>query len=167
MWPITKSPFCRGSLMLGALRTKTRSGGPKLSKAPPVVRRLVSLKGLGMVSAQTLIEEADTACQMLIRGEKFFVEGNWQLAIDQYFKAAAIATNVIFTANVNRIPLPEEVARDMNCLIEKGTHGIKKIMKVAAAKTLLHHEKLFHPGKKAATKGAAVFLRRLIRGDVK
>lgn len=125
---------------------------------------LVRMNGLGEATTMTLVREAEVACSMLKAGHAAFAKEAWHPAIDAYFKAAAIATNVIFTSNVNNIDLPDAVNRDMNCIIAEGTKGIKMVMKVVATKGLIHHERELHKTKK---QHAAAFMRKLMKGKVK
>lgn len=125
-------------------------------------RTVVRMHGLaGPVTPVTLIREAEVAVGMLMMAHKLFSQEKWHPSIDAYFKASAIATNVIFTANVHDLTLPRQVYADMNTIIAEGTHGIKMIMKVIATKGLMHHEKTLHPGKSKGKKSAAAFMRHL------
>lgn len=127
-------------------------------------KTLVRMNGLGDVTAVTLIREAEVACSMLKFGHASFAKEDWHKAIDAYFKAAAIATNVIFTSNVHNIEIPDQVNLDMNCIIAEGTKGIKMVMKVVATKGLIHHERELHKTKK---QHAAAFMRKLMKGKIK
>lgn len=135
-----------------------RMKGKKKSKHQPrvVVRRSIQLHNgsLGMVSPETLIREADWACRFLMLGHKMLAQRDLEQAIDAYFKAAAIATNIVFSSNVNNMRLPEKVYDDMNCIIHEATRGMKSIMKVIAVKKVTIHEREQH-GKKPVERKVA------------
>lgn len=158
-----------------ALLSKARKGKLAVrsikapAKGPVRSKVLVRMNGLGEASPVSLIREAEVACRMLKSGHVKFSQKSWHPSIDAYFKASAIATNVIFTSRVHGIPIPEKVNEDMECVIAEGTEGIKRIMKVVAARSMIHHEREFHKGqgKSVRKKGAVAYMRKLMKGGRK
>jgi len=133
----------------------------RLMKMKPKFSRLQRHDGtMGQLTISTLLHEAEWACKFLVQADKSMMAHDWKNAIDSYFKSAAVATNIIFTANIHQIPIPEKCVADMNAIIARSTEGMKKIMKVAAAKALVHHEKAFHP--RSRKPGAAAFMKKLL-----
>jgi len=154
---------------LAALRDLRRSRGLMASrKACPsmgrVIRTTLQLHDgtIGAVTPETIIREADWACRFLMAGKANLLKKEWHASVDAYFKAAAIATNIIFTANVNQLRLPEAVVKDMNTVIAESADGLKKVMKVIAIRKVMHHEQAFHKGA-AQKKGAAAHFRKIMK----
>ena len=147
-----------------------KSGAPPLrkmkspAKGSPHQKTLVRMSGLGDVNPEVLIREAEVACRFLKSAQRAFLSKEWHRSIEDYFKAAAVATNVIFSSKIHGLKLPEQVISDMNCVISEGTLGIKLVMKAVATRGLMHHEAKLHKGQKAE---AAVFMKRLVRGKVR
>ena len=115
---------------------------------------------MGDVTAQNLVREAEWACKFLMVGKQGFANGEMACALDAFFKAASIATSIIFTANTHDLDLPDKVYEDMNCIITDSTHGIKHVKKAIMAKGVRHHEKDFHRDQPVRSHAAAM-LRRL------
>lgn len=144
----------KGKLQARAMKSPSRN--------PIRSRIMVRMNGLGeAVNIEVLVREAEVACRFLKAGHHGFTSKDWNAAVENYFKASAVATNVVFTSKVHGVKLPQTVIADMNCVIAEGTHGIKMVMKVVAAKSMLHHEKGMHKGKKSI---AAPYMRKLMKG---
>lgn len=123
------------------------------SRSPIRSRVLVRMNGLaGDVSPVSLIKEAEVACRFLKNANRSLSEKEWNAAVESYFKAAAVATNVVFTAKVHGVELPTAVVSDMNCVIADGTRGIQAVMKIVAAKKMLRHERTMHGHRKGGRK---------------
>jgi hypothetical protein len=111
------------------------SGGPRS-------KQRVRMQGLGHAEPQMVISEADTACKLLMRAEvKAKNPLKWMSAIEDYFRASAIATNVMFTAKVEKLSLPSHVTRDMDTVVTKSMEAIKKMAKSAVIKSLFKRGK--------------------------
>lgn len=83
---------------------------------------------IGEITASTLMREAAVAKRFLLEAFRRFREDHPAQAVNLYFLAAAIATNVIFAANVHEIELPGKVVKEMNTVITEATRGIKRIV---------------------------------------
>jgi hypothetical protein len=153
----------RGLLAKG--RRDVRSLKKPASRGP-AAKTLVRMNGLGHADPLVLVREAELACRLLMNAQKHFSKMEWHSSIESYFKAAAIATNVIFTSKVEHLPIPQAVVADMDTVISKSTEGIKHVMKAVAAKSMIHHEKSFHKAQDTRKKGAAAFLKKLKKGGV-
>jgi hypothetical protein len=113
---------------------------------------------LGDVTPQALVAEAKNALSLYRTGMEQLVGACYSEAMDSFFKAAAIAVNVTFTARTHDTALPESICEKMEILVTRATKGIKKVMKAVAMKKVLKHETLFHessdmPGAVATTAG--------------
>jgi hypothetical protein len=158
---------------LAALRDLKRSRGLMASRKArcPSMGRMIRTTlqlhdgSIGAVTPETIIREAEWACRFLMAAKENLLKKEWHASVDAYFKAAAIATNIIFTANVNQLRLPEAVVKDMNTVIAEATDGLKKVMKVIAVRKLMHHEKEFHKGQPVQRKGAAAMFRKIMKGS--
>lgn len=126
------------------------SGGPR-SKV------LMNMDGLGHADPAQLIRQAELACQFLKaghraigqvrkagKGGKLIREAN-----EAYFKAAAIASNVCFSASVCDVPLPPQVVSDMQRVISEGTRGIKLVMMMVAVRRVRSHERKMHGSRRS------------------
>lgn len=139
-----------------AKKVMGKSGRPELrkmkspAKGSPRQKMLVRMSGLSDVNPEVLIREAEVACRFLRDGERYLLLKNYQTSIEYFFKASAVATNVIFASKVNGLKLPEQVVSDMHTIIQNGTKGIKTIMEVVAKKKVLAHEHLMHKAQMAA-----------------
>ena len=142
----SKSLFAKmkkGKLPVRAMKSPSRH--PVRSKV------MVRMNGLGdSVGMDVLIREAEVACRFLKAGHHGLASKDWNAAVENYFKAAAVATNVVFTSKVHGLKLPEAVVSDMNCVITDSTRGIQAVMKVVAAKKMLQHERLMHGRRKGS-----------------
>jgi len=78
-------------------------------------------------------------------GTKSLLEGDLSEAMNCFFKSAAIACNVTFTAKTHGVELPESFMNQMCVVADRATHGIKKVMKMVAMKKILEHESVMHP----------------------
>ncbi len=99
---------------------------------------------LGDVTPQALVAEAKKALSLYRTGMEQLVGACYSEAMDSFFKAAAIAVNVTFTARTHDTALPESICEKMEILVTRATKGIKKVMKAVAMKKVLKHETLFH-----------------------
>ena len=100
----------------------------------------------GDVTSESLMVEAKTAFGHLRCATEAMLSGDLGTAMDGFFKAAAIASNIAFTARTHGTEIPEEFLCKMEKLSACATHGIKKVMKAIVTKKLLKHESLFHDG---------------------
>ena len=152
--------------------------GPKRQMIRSMATKAVTyMKGLRMYSecdgvageptVESIASEAEWAIKFLMIGKREFVSHNWTEAIDLFFKSANIATNVISTAHMHEIDLPENILKDMENVAAEATMGIKKVMKAMAAKVMIHHERDFHKGQPVLQKGAAAYMRRLTQEEGK
>jgi hypothetical protein len=99
---------------------------------------------LGDVTPQALVGEAKKALSFYRTGMEQLVGACYSEAMDSFFKAAAIAVNVTFTARTHDTALPESAHQKMELLVASATKGIQKVMKAVAMKKVLKHEALFH-----------------------
>ena len=119
----------------------------KPAKGSPKSKTLVRMSGLSDVNIEVLVREAEVACRFLRDGQRYFALKNYQTSIEYYFKASAVATNVVFASKIHGIKLPEAVISDMHSIIQSGTEGIKMVMKVVALKKVRGHEAAMHKGR--------------------
>lgn len=121
-------------------RTVTGVRGRKKSFA-------ATLPALGdSVSPEALMKEGSHAVELLRLGARCILNGELDDALSYFFKSAAIACNVTFTAKTHAVPLPDRYMDQMCLVTDKATHGIKKVMKMVAMKKMLDHEEVMHPG---------------------
>jgi hypothetical protein len=106
--------------------------------------------GIGNVTTANLISEANEACKQFLNAPKLLQDKDYHGAVDALFKAAAIATNVIFASRVHKVALPDQVSNDMQTVIRKSTAQIWKLGKWIAAKKVRLHEREHH-GRKSAS----------------
>lgn len=104
-----------------------------------------TLPYLGEVTSEALEEQARVATSAYMQGNKLLLNGQVNPAMDLFFKSAAIAVNVVFTARTHGVPVGDKLIHSMNALCDQATHGIKHIMKIVAAKKLMKHNALLHP----------------------
>lgn len=115
---------------------KKPASGKARSKA------LVRMHGLGHADPSMVVSEADTACKLLMRAElKSKNPLRWMGAIEDYFRASAIATNVLFTSKVEKLKLPSNVTRDMDTVVSKSMEAIKRMARSAAIKAIFKRGK--------------------------
>lgn len=165
-----KNPHKRKAKARQALREAVKAGAaPGARKAARAIASRATramfqdrLGRMASVNAKNLVNEAEWACKFLVVGRQAFLNQEWHTSLDSFFKAAVIATNIVFTANTHDIQIPDKVVDDMNQIIHDSTHGIKKIIKVAMAKGLVHHEEEFHKKQDIKRRGAAPFVRKLM-----
>jgi hypothetical protein len=160
------------ALMKESLRPGAMKGSQRRVIRSMATKAVTYMKGLRMYSecdgisgeptVGTIVREAEWAIKFLITGKREFASHNWTEAIDLFFKSANIATNVISTAHMHEIDLPDQVVTDMENVISESTSGIKKVMKAMAAKVMIHHERDFHKGQPVLERGAAAYMRRLM-----
>jgi len=108
--------------------------------------KTVMTHDLGDVTPEALMVEAKTAFCHLRCATEALLSGDLSTAMDGFFKAAAIASNIAFTARTHGVGVSEEFLCKMEKLSCCATHGIKKVMKAIVTKKLLKHEGLFHDG---------------------
>jgi len=104
----------------------------------------LSRHNLGDVTPAALVAEGKSAIGLLREGTRFLLDGKAAEAIDCFFKSAAVACNVTFTARTHGTDVPEELIRHMCAVSDQATHGIKKVMKAVAIRQILAHEKAMH-----------------------
>lgn len=106
--------------------------------------RTVMTHDLGDVTPEALVAEAKKALAFYRIGMEQLVGACYSEAMDSFFKAAAIAVNVTFTARTHGTVISDELYEKMDLLVARATKGIKKVMKAVAMKKVLKHETLFH-----------------------
>lgn len=124
----------RGGLLTRPMKAPT-PGKPKS-------KQLVRMAGLGHADPKMVISEADAACKMYMRAE-FHSKNPLKAfsAVEDYFRASALATNVLFTIKVEKLPVPKQVVRDMEKVISDSMDGIKKLARSFAIKALFKRGK--------------------------
>lgn len=100
---------------------------------------------LGNVSPSALTREADIAQSHLMTARKALVGRDLALAMDHYFKAAAIAVNIAFTSRTHEIPVASGTMQSLQSVCEEAAGGIYKIMKVVVTRKISKHNRLLHP----------------------
>src|SRR3989304_6063959 len=105
----------------------------------------LSMHDLGDVTPQALVSESKTALDAFRCAMKELMSGRLAPAMDGFFKSAAIAVNVIFTARTHDVELPDGLVEKMDALAAQATHGIKKVTKMVAMKKIMEHEGVHHP----------------------
>lgn len=136
---------------LARSRKKVKSGKGKGLEIRPVKspaggspkqKQLVRMGGLAHADPQMVISEADAACKLYMKAE--FTSRNPLKAfssVEDYFRASALATNVLFTIRVEKLALPKQVVRDMEKVVSDSMDGIKKIARKFAFKALFKRGK--------------------------
>lgn len=104
----------------------------------------LAMHDLGDVTPQALIQEAKASISLLQCGTKELLEAKYAEALNSFFKSAAIACNVVFTAKTHDVVVPQTVVDKMCMVSERATHGIKKVMKAIVLKYMISHEKAYH-----------------------
>lgn len=99
-----------------------------------------------------LCRMAQEACEELKHAHVDFAKKELYHANDRYFKAAAIASNVIFCSKMAELNMPDNVRRDMEAIIAQATGGIQNVMKMVAIRKIRKHEKKYHKKKGAKEK---------------
>lgn len=99
---------------------------------------------LGDVTPAALIKEGQSAVSFLRSGMDALLNAQYDQAVDLFFKSAAIACNVTFTARTHDVPVPEELVRRMCMVSDRATCGIKKVMVAIATRRILDHESMMH-----------------------
>ena len=114
----------------------------KPASGAPSSKAMVRMNGLGHADPNMVIAEANTACKLLMRAETLAQNPlKWMSAIEDYFRASAIATNVMFTAKVEKLKLPSQVSKDMDTVVSKSMEAIKKMAKSAVLKGIFKRMK--------------------------
>lgn len=101
--------------------------------------------GLSEVTPESIVAETKAAFGLLRCGHLALLEGCLSEALDYFFKSAVISVNLIFTARVHKLDLPESFLRKASNIASHAIHGIKKVMKILSMKKILKHEELLHP----------------------
>jgi hypothetical protein len=114
---------------------------------------------LGNVTAGDLIEEGEIAVSMFVEGVEHLKRKELDIAIDLFFKSAAVAVNVIFTARTHKIAVPAKVINTMQEVSAKATQGIMEVIMVVAKNKTLKHEVRMH-GKKGVARAVRKLLKR-------
>jgi hypothetical protein len=84
----------------------------------------LSMHNLGNVTAKDLISEAASAANMFNDGARKLKQRAYGQAMNLFFKSAAIAVNVVFTARVHRIQLPAKTVRLMRDVSARSAKAI-------------------------------------------
>jgi hypothetical protein len=108
----------------------------KPASCQPCQKKMVRMNGLGHADPRMLVREAEAACRLLMKAEKEKASLKLFNAVEDYFKASAIATNVLFTMRVEKIQLPSGITRDMDTVVSKSADSIKAMAKSVAFKAL-------------------------------
>lgn len=101
----------------------------------------LAMHDLGHVDRKLLIREADVARSFLNKGLKSLESGDLACSMDKFFKAAAIASNVVFTDRTHDSNLPERTIQQMLMVTESATRGIMRVFKLAICEKLTEYKK--------------------------
>ncbi len=104
----------------------------------------LSRHDLGQISPEVLMREAQISARMVKRGYKEMENGEYGNAMDLFFKGAAVATNVIFTARIHGMRMTPSGDKEMIKIVNHATRGMKMVIKCIIRKKMKKHELIMH-----------------------
>lgn len=104
----------------------------------------LSMHDLGHVNKKALLEEVNHAERMLKTGLRELKGREYARAMNEFFRAGAVAVNVIFTAKTHCIAIPKTSLDRCKKVIQLSTNGIRRMAGMVAFKKVKKHERRLH-----------------------